>query len=127
MCESVGKAGLLSDHFDSKQSREAVDLPLTCRPSPSFTTFAFRSSEVRRLWLNLDPYGGTDALGMFPHFLKRTADVMAPRLSVMFRRLVRLGSLPACWETCQCLPNSERSAVLFCCQLPTIFHNISIL
>ena len=30
LCESVGKADLLSDHFDSKQSREAVDLPLTC-------------------------------------------------------------------------------------------------
>ena len=42
--------------------------------------FAFRSSEVRRLLLDLDPYGGTDALGMFPLFLKRTADLMAPVL-----------------------------------------------
>ena len=33
-------------------------------------------------------------MGMFPLFLKRTADVMAPRLSVVFRRLVRLGSFP---------------------------------
>ena len=32
-CESVGKANLLPDHFDSKQSKEAVDLPLTCHPS----------------------------------------------------------------------------------------------
>ena len=32
-----------------KQSREAVDLPLTYHPSPSFTTFAFRSSEVKSL------------------------------------------------------------------------------
>ena len=39
VCESVGKADLLSDHFDSNQSREAVDLPLTCHPSPSLTTF----------------------------------------------------------------------------------------
>ena len=96
MCESVGKADLLSDHFNSKQSRE-VDLPLTCQPSPSLTTFAFRSSEVRCLLLDLDPYGGTDQLGMFPLFLKRTPDVMAPRLSVVFWRLVRLGSFPACW------------------------------
>ena len=44
VCESVGKADLLSDHFDRKQSREAVYLLLTCHPSPSFTTFAFRSS-----------------------------------------------------------------------------------
>ena len=34
---------------------------------------------------------------MFHLFLKRT-DVMAPRLSVVFRRLVRLGSFPACWR-----------------------------
>ena len=82
VCESVGKAEKLSDHFDSKQSREAVDLPLICHPSPGLTTFAFGSSEVRRLLLDLDPYGGTDPLGMFPHFFKRTADAMAPRLSV---------------------------------------------
>ena len=82
--------------MDSKQSREAVDLPLTCHPSPCFTTFVFRSSEVRRLLLDLDPYGSSDPLGMFPLFLKRTADVMGPRLSVVFRRLVRLGSFPAC-------------------------------
>ena len=67
-CESVGKADLLSDHFDSKQSRESVDLPLTCHPSPSLVTFTFMSSEVRRLLLNLDPYGSTDPLGMFPFF-----------------------------------------------------------
>ena len=37
--------------------------------SPSLTTFAFRSSKVRRLLLDLDPYGVTDPLGMFPLFL----------------------------------------------------------
>ena len=76
VCESVGKADLLSDHFDSKQSREAVDLPLTCHPSPSLTTFTFRSRDVRRLLLDFDPYGGTDPFGMFPLFLKRTTDVI---------------------------------------------------
>ena len=59
---------LLSDHFDSKQSREAVDLPLTCHPSPSLTTFAFRSTEARSLLLELDSYGGSDPFGMFPFF-----------------------------------------------------------
>ena len=104
MCESVGKADLLSDNFDSKQSREAVDLPITCHPSPSLTTFAFRSSEVRHLLLDLDPCGGTDTLGMFPLFLKRTADVVAPRLSVVFWQLVRLGSFPVCWRQANVTP-----------------------
>ena len=34
LCESVGKADQLSDHFDSKQSIEAIDLLLTCNLSP---------------------------------------------------------------------------------------------
>ena len=80
VCESCDKADLLSDHFDSKLSREAVDLPLTCHPPSSLNTFAFRSREVMRLLLDLDPCGGTDPLGMIPLFLKRTADVMAPSL-----------------------------------------------
>ena len=80
MYESVGKADLLPDHFNSKQSRESVDLPFTFHPSPSLTTLAFRSSEVRRPLLDLDLYGCSDPLGMFPHFLKRATDVTAPVL-----------------------------------------------
>ena len=94
MCESVGKADLLSDHIDGKQSRESVDLLVTCHPSPSLITFAFRSSEVKRFLLDLDPYGGTDPLGMFPLFLKKMADVLAPCLSVVFQRVLRLDSFP---------------------------------
>ena len=45
VCESVGKADLLLDHFDSELSREAVDLPLACRPSLSLTPL--RSGLVR--------------------------------------------------------------------------------
>ena len=104
VCEWVGRADLLMDHFDSKQSREAVDLSLTFHPSPCLTTYAFRSSEVRRLLLDLDSYGGTDQLGVFPLFLKRTSDVMIPRLSVEFRRLVCLGSFPACWRQANVTP-----------------------
>ena len=39
---------------------------------------------MRRLLLDLDPYGGTDPLGMFPLFLKRTADVMPPVIVLCF-------------------------------------------
>ena len=68
VCESVGKADKLSANFDGKQSRDPVDLPSTCHPSPSLTTLAFRSREVKRLLLDLDSYGGTDPLDMFPLF-----------------------------------------------------------
>ena len=59
---------------------------------------------MRRLLLDLDPYGGTDPLGMFPLFLKRTVDVMAPCLSVVFRQLVRMGSFPDCWRQANFTP-----------------------
>ena len=103
VCESVGKADLLSDNFDGKQSWESVDLPLTCHPSPRLTSFAFRSGEVRRLLFDLDHYGGSDPLGMFHLFLLRTADVQAPRLIVVWR-LVRLGSFPACCRQANVAP-----------------------
>ena len=59
---------------------------------------------MRRLLLDLDNYGATDSLGMFPLFLKRTANVMAPLLNVVFRRLDRLGSVPACWRQANVTP-----------------------
>ena len=55
MCESVGKADLLADYFNSKQFRESVDLLVSCHLSSSLITFAFRSSEVKQLLLALDP------------------------------------------------------------------------
>ena len=60
--------------------------------------------DFRLLLLNFDSYGGTDPLRMFPLFLKRTADVMAPRLSIVFQRLVHLGSFPACWSQANVTP-----------------------
>ena len=48
--------------------------------------------------LDLDSYGDNDPLGMFPFFQKRTAVVLAPRLAVVLRRLLRLGSFPFCWR-----------------------------
>ena len=126
VCESVGRADVLSDHFDDKLSGETVDLLFTYHLSLSHTTFAFVLREVTRLLLDLDTYGGTDPLGMFSLSLKRTADVMAPRLSVVLHRLVRLGSLPACWREANVTPIPKRSTILLCYQLPSDFHNISI-
>ena len=104
VCESVGKADLLSDHFDGKQSRESVDLPLTCYPSPRLTTFAFRSSEIRRLLLDLEPYGALTHWVCFVFLLREQLTFRPPRLSVVFLRLVRLGSFLACWRQANVTP-----------------------
>ena len=45
-------------------------MTLTCHLSPSLTTFAFRSSEMRSLLFDLDPYGGPNPLRKFPLFLR---------------------------------------------------------
>ena len=79
VCESVGKADVLSDQFDGKQSRES-DLPLACHPSPSLTSFAFRSSEVRRLLLDLDPYGALTHWVCFLFFLRELLTFWPPVL-----------------------------------------------
>ena len=81
---------MLSVHFDGKQFRDPVDLPSAFHPSQSLTTFAIRLREVKRLLLNLDSYGRAETLGMFPLFMKRAADVLAPRLAVVFRKFLCL-------------------------------------
>ena len=43
-------------------------------------------------------------MGKFNLFLTRTAYVLAPRLRVVFRRLARLGSFPACWRQAKVTP-----------------------
>ena len=90
--------------MESSPGRDPVNLPSTCHPSLSVNASAFRSRELKRFLLDLDSYGGTDPLGMFPLFLKRTAAVLAPRLDVVFRWLLRLGRFPVCWRVANVTP-----------------------
>ena len=76
--------------------------------------FSFRSSEVKCLLLDLDPYVVSDPLGMFPLFPKTTADVLAPGLSVVFRRLVRLGIVSQLAGDRPISPYSKGSTIFLC-------------
>ena len=98
------KSELLSQLFDSKQSRDEVVLPSTCHIAPVFTGIAFRSSEVKKLLTNLDPHGGVDHLGQFPLLFKQCANIIAPKLSALFRILVRKGSFPIEWRNANITP-----------------------
>ena len=64
-----------------------------------FNSFAFRTSALLRLLLDLDTYGGVDPLGVFPLFLKKGADFISPKLSIIFRKLIRMGSFSECWRS----------------------------
>ena len=88
---------------ESSSGSLLICCPLAIR-STRLSSFAFRSSKVRHLLLDLDRYWCSDPLGMFTLLLKRTTEVLAPRLSVVFRRLVRLGSFPACWSQANITP-----------------------
>ena len=79
------KASLLGALFDSKQCCEQFVTPLSCYPLPVCNSLAFRTSVLRRLLLDLDSYGRVDPLGVFPLFFKMVADIVAPKLSVIFR------------------------------------------
>ena len=48
--------------------------------------------------MDLDPNGGVDSSGCFPMFFQRTASVLAPKLSRLFRRLLRCGEFPLEWQ-----------------------------
>ena len=83
---------------------------------------------MRRLLLDLDSYGSTDPLGIFPRVLKRTADVPAHRLAVVFRLPLRLGRFPVCHgEWLNVTRNSKGSTSLLNGQLQTNFLNTSLL
>ena len=62
------------------------------------TSLASRSSELKSLILDLDQSGGADPNGLFPLFFIKVADILAPKLAVVFRLLVRQGSFPECWR-----------------------------
>ena len=60
---------------------------------------AFRTPVLLRRLFDIDIYGGVDPLGVFPLFLKMVADIIAPKLSIMFHRLIRRGSFLKCWRS----------------------------
>ena len=57
--------------------------------------------------LNLDPYGGSGPDGIFPLFFKETAEILAPKIAVIFRKMVRAGRFSLCWRTANVTPTSK--------------------
>ena len=49
---------------------------------------AFLTNDLLCLLLDLDSYGGVDSLGVFPLFLKMVEDIIAAKLSIIFRGLI---------------------------------------
>ena len=86
------KASLLISQFDCKQCCEQFFTPLSCFPQFRCNSLAIRTPVLLRLLLDLDTYGGADPLGVFLLFLKMVADIIAKKLSIIFRGLTSRGS-----------------------------------
>lgn len=117
------KANIFSNVFISKQSDQELLLPLTCFPDSRLRSVAFKSAEVKKYLLELDSYGGIDPDGFFPLFLKKIAVVLAPKLSVIFRLLLKSGSFPLCWRKANVTPIPKGASATSC---PSEYHPISI-
>ena len=61
--------------------------------------FGLRTSVLQGLLPDLDTYWSVDPLGVFPLYLNKIADIIAPKLSIIFRKIIRLGSFPECWRS----------------------------
>ena len=117
------KATLLANVFDGKQSDEVLTLPQSCHPEAKLTTIAFRSREIERLMLDLDPYGGSGPDGIFPLFFIKTAHFLAPKIAVIFRKLTRVGKFSLCWRRAN-ITSTSKSVTAGSC--PSDYRPISI-
>jgi hypothetical protein len=113
VCGAKDKADLLMTTFDGKQNHQQLNVvdaePLT-DPPYSLSSFAFRSREVEGLIADLDTHGGTDPLGVFPLFLIETRSILSPKISAVFRFLVRSGSFPRSWRIANITPIPKGSS-----------------
>ena len=90
------KAAIFAAMFVSKQSNASLTMPQSCFPEAELTTFAFRSREVKKLLLELNPYGGAGPDSIFPLFFIKTANYLPPKISTVLHKLVRIGGFSMC-------------------------------
>ena len=91
------KASLMGSQFYSKQVRE--QLSLLCLVSVFLSAILWPSELPSSCvcFLILMHMGVLIVLGVFPQFLLKVSDIMVPKLSIIFRRRIRLGTFPECW------------------------------
>ena len=107
----------------SRVMNEKLSMPYSCFPEAKLNSLAFRSHEIKNLLLDLDAYGGVDPNGIFPLFLKKNANYLAPKLAVIFRKLARRDSFCRCWRIGDITPLCKCGSGSSC---PTDYRPISI-
>ena len=64
---------------------------------PSFTLLPLGPVRFKGCLSELDPYGGVDPLTFSRMFFRELVSVLAPKLSIEFRRLLHVGLFPSQW------------------------------
>ena len=100
---------LFSVYLDGKQCRDSFQQAHSCDPSSVLCFVAFQSSFICRLLLDLDSYGGNDPDGMVPLFYKQMNQELVPKMTVIFRHLVKGSRFPACWMSTDVVHVPKRS------------------
>ena len=117
------KAALLADVLDGKQSNDSLSMPQSCFHEAELTTLVFRSGKVKNLLLELDLYGGTGPDGIFPLFFVKTANYLAPKISTVLCKLVRIGGFSMCWRVGNITPVPKSGSANSC---PSDYRLITI-
>ena len=120
---SLSQATLFADVFDGKQSNGSLTMPQSCLPEVKLTTFAFHSGEVKKLLLELEPYDGAGPDDIFPLFFVKTANYLAPKISTVLRKLVRIGGFSMCWRVGNIAPVLKSGIASSC---PSDYRPITI-
>ena len=113
--DPAGKAELFSAWFDSKQSRDIVELR---RPVIIGLHSVVLPSELVRLrgtcWILIQMVVWTRLVASLC-FFQRTASVLAPKLSRLFRRLLRCDEFPLEWRFADVTPIPKGPLSTFVC------------
>ena len=120
---ALRKTALFADVFDSKQSNDSLTMPQPCFAEAELTPFAFRSGKVKKLLLELDPYGGAGPDGIFPLFFIKTANYLTPKISTVLRKLVRIGGFSMCWRVGNITPVPKSGSTNSC---PSDYRPITV-
>ena len=113
---------LIYCNFDSRQSRHFLYLSYSYHSSPSLQLL--HSDQVRlgdSCWIG--PLNRHRPFGHVSCVFKKAADILAPRLSVVFRRLLQFRIFLNLLETGRCHPNFKGSTFLYRCQSFTNIHS----
>ena len=65
----------------------------------SLSLICLVSLSLWHLLLGFYMYGGVDPVGVFTLFLKKVEDIVTPKHSIIFLKLIRLRSFPECWRS----------------------------